>query len=155
MKGAMLLIFAVFMMMRTADSSRLLLAGCEAVRCAACTECVERGNSGARCVSIDGCCSTDTDCGENESCLNYQCEAPCMVPMYYDPYCCGGTTYGNKEAAACDGVNVKAAKCGRGECCGGFAGTACPDGKTCEDLPRDGCDPKNGGADCMGYCVLP
>jgi hypothetical protein len=37
--------------------------------------------------------------------------------------------------------------------CGGLAGTACPDGMTCEDDPSDGCDPKNGGADCIGICV--
>lgn len=37
--------------------------------------------------------------------------------------------------------------------CGGFAGLRCPDGLTCIDDPRDDCDPKRGGADCMGVCV--
>lgn len=48
--------------------------------------------------------------------------------------------------------------CGPGEppsstFCGGFAGIACPDGQRCVDDPNDGCDPKNGGADCGGICV--
>lgn len=36
--------------------------------------------------------------------------------------------------------------------CGGFAGTACPDGYTCVDDRRDSCDPDRGGADCAGVC---
>jgi hypothetical protein len=36
--------------------------------------------------------------------------------------------------------------------CGGFAGFVCPSGYTCVDIPNDGCDPKNGGADCLGVC---
>ncbi|KHN97300.1 Kazal domain-containing protein [Metarhizium album ARSEF 1941] len=37
--------------------------------------------------------------------------------------------------------------------CGGFAGFACPTGLFCYDVPGDGCDPKNGGADCIGVCL--
>ncbi|KJZ77260.1 hypothetical protein HIM_03581 [Hirsutella minnesotensis 3608] len=37
--------------------------------------------------------------------------------------------------------------------CAGFAGFQCPQGLTCYDLPGDGCDPKNGGADCIGVCL--
>ncbi|KAL0932651.1 proteinase inhibitor kazal [Colletotrichum truncatum] len=36
--------------------------------------------------------------------------------------------------------------------CGGFLGKACPKGMECLDRPGDGCDPQNGGADCMGLC---
>lgn len=36
--------------------------------------------------------------------------------------------------------------------CGGFAGFPCPDGSRCVDLPGDGCDPRRGGADCIGVC---
>ncbi|KAF2463130.1 uncharacterized protein BDR25DRAFT_246289, partial [Lindgomyces ingoldianus] len=39
--------------------------------------------------------------------------------------------------------------------CGGFAGLPCPDGLKCVDDPRDDCDPKHGGADCIGVCVGP
>jgi hypothetical protein len=39
--------------------------------------------------------------------------------------------------------------------CGGFAGFQCSDpNETCIDDPTDSCDPQNGGADCMGMCVL-
>ena len=40
----------------------------------------------------------------------------------------------------------------RGTFCGGFAGFPCPEGYTCVDNPRDGCDPEAGGADCGGIC---
>jgi len=39
--------------------------------------------------------------------------------------------------------------------CGGFANIPCPDGYKCVDNPNDDCDPKSGGADCGGICVLP
>lgn len=37
--------------------------------------------------------------------------------------------------------------------CGGFAGFLCPAGLSCYDIPKDGCDPKKGGADCLGMCL--
>jgi hypothetical protein len=38
--------------------------------------------------------------------------------------------------------------------CGGFAGKQCPnENQTCQDDPRDSCDPQHGGADCGGLCV--
>jgi hypothetical protein len=36
--------------------------------------------------------------------------------------------------------------------CGGIQGLVCPEGYTCIDDPRDGCDPAGGGADCGGIC---
>jgi eight-cysteine-cluster-containing protein len=42
-----------------------------------------------------------------------------------------------------------------GQACGGFAGRPCPRGEACVDVPNDGCDPGNGGADCPGMCVAP
>jgi len=39
------------------------------------------------------------------------------------------------------------------EKCGGFAGFRCSEGLMCIDDPSDECDPKNGGADCIGICV--
>jgi len=36
--------------------------------------------------------------------------------------------------------------------CGGLAGTLCPDTLTCVDDPNDSCNPKSGGADCIGMC---
>ncbi len=43
-----------------------------------------------------------------------------------------------------------------GQPCGGFAGLECPSPKQiCVDDPRDNCDPKKGGADCIGICRGP
>jgi hypothetical protein len=39
-----------------------------------------------------------------------------------------------------------------GDPCGGFAGLPCPQGQVCVDDPSDSCDPKSGGADCIGVC---
>jgi len=41
-----------------------------------------------------------------------------------------------------------------GGMCGGFAGLTCPKGQTCVDDTADSCDPKKGGADCPGKCVI-
>ena len=37
--------------------------------------------------------------------------------------------------------------------CGGFLGAVCPVGMQCIDYPGDGCNPNQGGADCLGMCV--
>ncbi|KAG5928009.1 hypothetical protein E4U42_001435 [Claviceps africana] len=37
--------------------------------------------------------------------------------------------------------------------CAGFAGRLCRKGLYCYDVPDDGCDPQNGGADCAGICL--
>ena len=39
-----------------------------------------------------------------------------------------------------------------GQFCGGIAGTPCPEGFVCKDVPGDGCNPQQGGADCPGRC---
>jgi hypothetical protein len=42
-----------------------------------------------------------------------------------------------------------------GPFCGGIAGFACPGSGVCADVPGDGCDPEDGGADCGGVCTCP
>ncbi|PHH92923.1 hypothetical protein CDD83_3413 [Cordyceps sp. RAO-2017] len=37
--------------------------------------------------------------------------------------------------------------------CSGLAGKRCPRGLDCYDRPNDGCDPRKGGADCIGVCL--
>jgi hypothetical protein len=39
-----------------------------------------------------------------------------------------------------------------GQPCGGITGAPCPEGFVCKDVPGDGCNPNQGGADCPGVC---
>lgn len=40
--------------------------------------------------------------------------------------------------------------------CGGIGGFLCPDeNQSCVDIPNDDCNPKKGGQDCPGMCVVP
>ncbi|KAL0935820.1 proteinase inhibitor kazal [Colletotrichum truncatum] len=50
---------------------------------------------------------------------------------------------------ACDGPGI----CVEKIYCNGFIGLQCPEGMWCMDDPRDSCNPKKGGADCIGICI--
>jgi hypothetical protein len=66
-------------------------------------------------------------------------------------YTCIKDPYTPGCGPACDGVGICVA-----DRCGGFAGFSCPDARmVCHDDVADDCDPMNGGADCMGFCVWP
>ena len=93
-------------------------------------------------------------CGATDlpgTCAPHNPETAC--PQIYIPVCgCNGQTYGNACTARAAGISVQR----EGECtnmrCGGFLGTLCPEGMVCVDDPSDNCDPRNGGADCIGIC---
>ncbi|KAH7039645.1 uncharacterized protein B0I36DRAFT_343505 [Microdochium trichocladiopsis] len=53
----------------------------------------------------------------------------------------------------CDGAGICVPK--RVKQCRGFLGLQCPPGLQCYDDPTDSCDPNNGGADCIGICLVP
>jgi hypothetical protein len=81
---------------------------------------------------------------------------PTICTKEFKPVCgCDGKTYGNACTAAAEGVSIDR----QGECappepqvCGGITGKQCPTDQVCVDDPTDTCDPKQGGADCIGIC---
>jgi hypothetical protein len=58
-----------------------------------------------------------------------------------------------KPTCVADDMDAGALDAGSTQSCGGFAGKPCPGAGECVDVPNDGCDPNNGGADCAGMCV--
>ncbi|GEM_PF-2231368 len=94
------------------------------------------------------------------------CYGDCVDALTCDPVTCGDGSQlscrraepncGKDQIAeivnGCYGVCVDADSCTPASC-GGFAGIQCVVG-TCVDDPSDTCDPKNGGADCIGLCEL-
>jgi len=108
----------------------------------------------------DGTCSgAAPDCDDTpppvyDPCEGKKCGTECSVCPPDDDDCVetavlkvchkDGTCSG--KAPDCDGPDKPKA-------CGGFAGLPCPDGMDCVDDPSDDCDPKAGGADCIGICV--
>lgn len=109
---------------------------CTYIKCAA----------GYTCDSKVGACVANqpTICQLAKCANGYHCEEPTgCVPNTFDcstVRCAAGTQ------------NVPTLGCCLPQC-GGIRGLACGKGATCVDVPNDGCDPKNGGADCGGVCV--
>ncbi|KAF2101797.1 hypothetical protein NA57DRAFT_35466, partial [Rhizodiscina lignyota] len=86
---------------------------------------------GADCIGI---CTPSKTCGGFVG-------KPCA-----DGYYCYNS---NSQCTDCFGTCVKT-----GGSCGGFTGKPCPKPLVCVDMKGDGCDPKHGGADCPGVCVV-
>ncbi|KAH6975260.1 hypothetical protein BKA56DRAFT_590294 [Ilyonectria sp. MPI-CAGE-AT-0026] len=114
-------------------------------------------------------CPQDTVCIPNaKSCKNLKrCAGTCHFKNNYRscggftpapaPSCPRGTVckddprFPDSCGMACDAPGICISK--RQRKCGGFAGFQCPYGLYCYDVLHDGCDPKKGGADCMGICL--
>jgi len=67
-------------------------------------------------------------------------------------FACSRTPPPTPETPAQPQAAPDAAPLGAPAHCGGFVGAACPGKEECVDDPSDDCDPKKGGADCIGIC---
>lgn len=91
------------------------------------------------------------------TCLPYNEYPRCGGHSANPPRCPRGSTckddprIPNNCGMACDRPGICIPDNARS--CGGFAGLQCPSGLSCFDAPNDGCDPNNGGADCIGVCL--
>eukprot|EP01083_Nonionella_stella_P003911 11256_1 len=146
---SVLFLFSLFIGINS--GSRLLLASCDTVRCAACYECRGQGN----CLRVNNCCASDLDCASNKLCNadTNRCEVcqvssdPCVEN--YEPQCCDNGEFYSNTCYATSGCGRNCRSC---QTCGGFAGTVCTNGAPCLDISNDSCNPTFGGADCLGYC---
>ena len=116
------------------------------------------------------------DCADDMTCVP---DSPSCTDMQV----CAGTCQFTNEYPSCGGhvIPSESTTCGEGsEClddprlpkncgmacdrpgicvpldapqCSGFAGFQCPEKLFCYDLPNDGCDPDDGGNDCIGVCL--
>lgn len=77
------------------------------------------------------------------------------LPPACDPECEVGTHCALVEVQCIRAPCPPQPECVESPQCGGFAAFACPGAGTCEDDPRDDCDPQKGGADCSGICTCP
>ncbi len=111
-------------------------------------------------------CPSDQVCKpKSDACTDLnRCPGTCVFKNEYPP--CGGpkprACNGSPECMddprtpgscglACDHPGICVPK--NPPLCAGFAGLRCPAGLYCYDKPRDGCDPKKGGRDCIGVCL--
>ena len=76
---------------------------------------------------------------------------PSPVPCPDDSFCADDPRKPSGCGMACDMPGICIPK--KAPKCGGFAGIPCPSGFQCFDYPNDGCDPRQGGADCIGVCL--
>lgn len=113
-------------------------------------------------------CSEDTVCvPDSPDCKDLnRCLGTCQFKNTYKS--CGGMTptpvtcpegteciddprFPDSCGMACDAPGICAPE--KKKTCSGFLGTSCPEGLYCYDIPKDGCDVKKGGADCLGICM--
>ena len=89
-------------------------------------------------------CKSDADCHVG-GCSSEVCAAEHVATT------CEGLPWTPQGTCGClNGQCLWHEKCPQK--CGGFAGLPCPVDHECLDDPSDKCDPKAGGADCIGYC---
>lgn len=106
------------------------------------------GGSQVECFA-DSCAGQTAVCDQGQCVLKTACAIiDCAAPP-------PGCHYEGMITAPCEAQTCGTLICEPppAETCGGLLGTACADGLVCVDIPDDGCDPDNGGADCLGTCM--
>jgi len=124
---------------------------CSRVRCRAGTHC-EVVNDRATCAPDAPNPCAAVLCPAPSSCDVVDGQAVC-TPIEPPNPCAAVLCPAPSSCDVVDGQAVCTPIAPSGPFCGGFAGIACPGSGTCADVPGDGCDPENGGADCGGACT--
>lgn len=118
------------------------------------TRVAECNNDTGKCEMIDPAAMS---CGgfvrnHHECAPGYSCEANAKIPDL--PGKCVKGCVQNVACLIYQHFDHNSCQCVDNPSCGGIAGRACPHQyPKCIDDPRDGCDPGNGGADCLGICT--
>jgi hypothetical protein len=114
------------------------------------------GTETGRCPTGQACLPFEPFCPSGENCAGtcehkYPACGGRFDPIKLCPlgHMCLDDTRREWCGMACDEPGI----CVRPVLCGGFTGAECKDGKKCYDDPRDECNPKMGGKDCVGICL--
>ena len=114
----------------------------------------------AACVQYGDCCAdADAVCNlvpPGGACEVSACGPAMGMPIKLCPdgvHTSGPTGNCLKNSDGTCGWEVLSCPADAPQFCGGIAAFQCASGYVCIDNPNDGCDPKNGGADCGGICV--
>ncbi|KAJ4193562.1 Hypothetical protein NCS54_01282500 [Fusarium falciforme] len=114
--------------------------------CPAGTKCVPNDYS---CTDLHRCPGTCYFKNQYQTCGGFRREPP--PPCKEGTHCIDDSRIPGSCGMACDAPGICAPI--KAPSCGGFMGKKCPKGLWCYDDPRDDCDPKKGGADCIGICL--
>jgi PrcB C-terminal len=108
-------------------------------------------NGGADCGGLCACGPQTELCMRGSVFDNSPKVCACVPDPTQDP--CAAVSC--KEGTHCSAADGGAQCLPDSVSCGGFIGKGCPGSGQCVDAPNDGCDPKQGGADCSGICTCP
>ncbi|PTD13164.1 hypothetical protein FCULG_00004889 [Fusarium culmorum] len=94
----------------------------------------------ANCKDINKCPGTCYFKNEYQSCGGFRAKPP--PPCKKNTHCVDDPRTPGDCGMACDKPELR-----------WIRGLSCPKGLYCYDDPKDECDPKKGGADCLGICL--